>query len=86
MARQPSLKAGHAVTVWNRSPDSATALVIAGANCRDPQGAAQGADFVIAMGRAHDDTNGSRDLWLVAPRLAPSPAWNPQRDRIESST
>jgi 3-hydroxyisobutyrate dehydrogenase len=58
------LKAGHAVTVWNRSPAAAEALVAAGAQLADtPREAAKGADFVIAMVR---DDAASRAIWLGA--------------------
>jgi 3-hydroxyisobutyrate dehydrogenase-like beta-hydroxyacid dehydrogenase len=43
------LKAGHQLTVWNRSPDKAAALIEAGAvRAHTPAGAAAG-DFVITM-------------------------------------
>mgnify|MGYP001828500032 CR=1 FL=1 len=44
------LKAGHDVTVWNRSPDKAQPLVSAGAvQAASPQDAARGADAVFSM-------------------------------------
>ncbi len=44
------LKAGHAVTVFNRSPDKAAALVRAGATAAaDPAAAAAGAEVAITM-------------------------------------
>jgi 3-hydroxyisobutyrate dehydrogenase len=56
------LKAGHSVTVWNRTPDTATALVSAGATlAATPREAATSADFVIAMLR---DNEASREVWL----------------------
>jgi 3-hydroxyisobutyrate dehydrogenase len=56
------LKAGHAVTVWNRTPGAAAALVAAGARrAATPKEAAAGADFVMAMVR---DNEASRQLWL----------------------
>ncbi|MDH4910125.1 NAD(P)-dependent oxidoreductase [Xanthomonas axonopodis pv. ricini] len=56
------IKAGHAVTVWNRSPAAAEALVAAGAAlAATPREAAAGADFVMAMVR---DDRASRQVWL----------------------
>ena len=56
------LKAGHSVTVWNGTPDTATALVSAGATlAATPREAATSADFVIAMLR---DDDASREVWL----------------------
>ena len=44
------VKAGHTVTVWNRSPDKADAVVAAGAALAvSPQAAARGADVVFSM-------------------------------------
>ncbi len=58
------LKAGHTVTIWNRTPAAADALVAAGATqAATPQEAAASADFVIAMVR---DDEASRDVWLAA--------------------
>lgn len=56
------LKAGHSVTVWNRTPEAAAALVTAGAKqAATPKSAVTGADFVIAMVR---DDDASREVWL----------------------
>lgn len=56
------IKAGHQVTVWNRSAQAADALVGIGARAvRTPKDAASGADFVIAMVR---DNDASRHVWL----------------------
>ena len=56
------MKAGHEVTVWNRSPKAADALVAAGARpARTPKEAATGADYVVAMLR---DNDASRQVWL----------------------
>lgn len=56
------IKAGHAVTVWNRSPAAAEALIAAGARlAATPKDAATGADFVMAMVR---DDQASRQVWL----------------------
>jgi 3-hydroxyisobutyrate dehydrogenase len=56
------IKAGHEVTVWNRTATAASSVVAAGARQADtPKHAAQGADFVIAMVR---DDEASRQVWL----------------------
>lgn len=56
------IKAHHAVTVWNRTPEAAAGLVRLGAKqASTPRQAAAGADFVFAMLR---DDNASRDAWL----------------------
>lgn len=56
------LKAGHQVTVWNRTPSKADELVINGAKlAQTPREAAQDADFVIAMVR---DDHASKEVWL----------------------
>ena len=56
------MKAGHEVTVWNRSPKAADALVAAGARwARTPKDAATGAERVVAMLR---DNEASRQVWL----------------------
>jgi 3-hydroxyisobutyrate dehydrogenase len=56
------LKADHALTVWNRTPEAAAALVRLGAKqAATPREAASGADFVFAMLR---DDEASRDVWL----------------------
>jgi 3-hydroxyisobutyrate dehydrogenase-like beta-hydroxyacid dehydrogenase len=56
------LKAGHPVTVWNRSKEKASALLEAGAVWSGtPQEAARNAAFVIAMVR---DDEASRSVWL----------------------
>lgn len=58
------VKAGHAVTVWNRTPAAAASLVAAGAKqATTPREAATGADFVLAMVR---DDEASRALWLAS--------------------
>lgn len=58
------IKAGHRVTVWNRSPQAVAALVGAGAKAaQTPREAAAGADFVVAMLR---DNEASRQVWLDA--------------------
>lgn len=56
------MKADHALTVWNRAPEAAVALVRLGAKqAPTPRHAAAGADFVFAMLR---DDDASRDVWL----------------------
>ena len=58
------LKAGHQVTVWNRSPSATTALLKAGAKITaSPAVGASNADFVISMVR---DDEASRRVWLDA--------------------
>ncbi len=57
------LRAGHDVTVWNRSADKAAALVAAGAKlAADPKEAAQGADAAFSM--VADDQASDR-CWLA---------------------
>jgi len=56
------IKAGHDVTVWNRTADAAKPLVAAGATqAQTPKEAAAGAAFVVAMVR---DDDASRRVWL----------------------
>ena len=75
------LKAGHQVTVWNRSAAACAPLVVAGAQAADTAAeAASQADFVIAMVR---DDEASRSVWLDAGVLA---AMQPNAVAIESST
>lgn len=58
------VKAGHHVTVWNRTAQAAQPLIDAGAIVAPtPKEAARNADFVIAMVR---DDRASRDVWLDA--------------------
>lgn len=58
------IRAGHDVTVWNRSPAKAQAAVAAGARlAATPAQAAQDADAVFAM---LADDPASRDVWLGA--------------------
>lgn len=77
------LKAGHAVTVWNRTKDRTSTLVAQGASSADtPAGAVADADIAIAMVR---DDDASRRVWLApddgALRTLPS-----QAIAVESST
>lgn len=56
------LKAGHEVTVWNRSPKKTIPLVAAGAqDAPTPRLAVANADFAISMVR---DDYASRQVWL----------------------
>jgi len=56
------LKAGHRLTVWNRSKGAADQLIAAGAHLAgSPREAVAEADFVIAMVR---DDIASRKIWL----------------------
>ncbi len=56
------LKAGHNLTVWNRTPEKADALVQRGASLAlTPRAAAEGVDFAVSMVR--DDT-ASHEIWL----------------------
>lgn len=58
------LKAGHTLTVWNRTPEASATLVAAGARlAATPRAAVAGADFVLAMLR---DDAASRQVWLDA--------------------
>lgn len=58
------LKAGHDVTVWNRTPAACDVLIAAGAAPADtPAAAARGAEVVMAMLR---DDPASRLVWLSA--------------------
>lgn len=57
------LRAGHAVTVWNRTSDRASALVGQGARlAKTPAEAVEAADAVIAVVR---DDDASRRVWLA---------------------
>ena len=56
------LDSGHAVTVWNRSPERAAALLECGAAlAASPREAAEGASIVAACVR---DDEASREVWL----------------------
>lgn len=77
------MKAGHAVTVWNRRPDKAAQLVASGARlATTPRAAASGADVVIAMVR---DDEASRAVWLD-PANGALEAMRPDAMAVESST
>ncbi|MCP1659423.1 NAD(P)-dependent oxidoreductase [Neisseria perflava] len=56
------VKAGYALTVWNRTASACDELVAAGAKAAStPREAVQGAEFVISMVR---DDEASRQVWL----------------------
>ena len=77
------LQAGHAVTVWNRSPAPVQAMVAAGAQAAStPRQAAQGADFVIAMVR---DDEAAQQVWCH-PETGALAGMSPGAVAIESST
>ncbi len=77
------LLAGHQVTVWNRTPGRAEALVNAGAHTApSPAAAAASADIVLAMVR---DDAASQDVWLH-PSTGALAAMRPGALAIESST
>jgi len=77
------LKAGHHLTVWNRTPEAAKALVEAGARlAATPREAATGAAFVVAMVR---DDEASRQVWLD-PQTGAFAGMGPGALAIESST
>jgi len=77
------LKAGHEVTVWNRTPAAAATLVDAGAKqALSPRAAADDVDFVIAMVR---DDEASRATWL-APDTGALAGLRHDTVAIESST
>jgi hypothetical protein len=77
------LKAGRTVTVWNRSPAAAEALVASGARkASSPKEAAKGADFVFAIVR---DDDASQNVWLDSTNGALA-GMHPGAVAIESST
>jgi 3-hydroxyisobutyrate dehydrogenase len=77
------LKAGHAVTVWNRGTDKTRPLVAAGAGTADtPQAAVRDADFVVSMLR---DDDAARHVWMD-PRTGALDGMTPAAVAIESST
>lgn len=62
------IKAGHSLTVWNRTPKAAEALLAAGAQwAASPFEAAKAADFVISMVR---DDSASKSVWCDPERGA----------------
>ncbi|KAF1018706.1 MAG: 2-hydroxy-3-oxopropionate reductase [Pseudomonas sp.] len=77
------LRAGHAVTVWNRSAKAAEALVAAGAVlAATPREAASGAQLVLSMVR---DDAASRDVWLN-PEFGAAAGMSSACLAVESST
>lgn len=77
------LKAGHEVTVWNRTAASAEPLIAAGAKqASTPKDAATGTEFVFAMVR---DNEASREVWLD-PATGALAGMQPGAIAIESST
>ncbi len=77
------VKAGHRVTVWNRSPQACDPLIAAGAKAvASPRAAASGGEFVIAMVR---DDEASRQVWLD-PEQGALAGMRPDALAIESST
>src|SRR5579859_1408157 len=58
------IKAGHAVTVWNRSPAAAVEAAVArGAqSASTPREAAKGAEFVLTM---LTDDDASKAVWMT---------------------
>ncbi len=77
------LKAGHTVTVWNRTPAATEALVASGARkASSPKDAAEGAEFVFAIVR---DDDASRSVWLD-PDHGALAGMSPGAVAIESST
>lgn len=77
------IKAGHSLTVWNRTPKAAEALLAAGAQrAASPFEAAKAADFVISMVR---DDSASKSVWCDPERGAFA-AMRPGAIAIESST
>ncbi len=77
------LKAGHTLTVWNRTPNAVDSLLAAGARWAEtPSKAATSADFVISMVR---DDAASRFVW-TDPEHGAFAAMAPGATAIESST
>jgi 3-hydroxyisobutyrate dehydrogenase len=77
------IKAGHRVTVWNRSPAPVEALQVLGAkNGATPREAVQAADFVVSMVR---DDVASRHVW-TAPDTGAIWGMQPLAIAIDSST
>lgn len=76
------IKAGHTVTVWNRTPSAADALVNLGARrAETPREAAADADVVLAMVR---DDEASQEVWLG--RDGAARGLKPEALAIDSST
>ena len=72
------IKAGYAVTVWNRTPEAGKAIIAQGGKqASTPKEASAGASFVIAMVR---DDEASRDVWLRR-RAARWPDWKREQSQ-----
>lgn len=77
------IKAGHEVTVWNRTAARADSLLEAGAKWAEtPRKAAEGAEFVMTMVR---DNEASCEVWLD-PEHGALAGLGPNAVGIESST
>jgi 3-hydroxyisobutyrate dehydrogenase len=77
------LRAGYAVTIWNRGADKTRPLVAAGARTADtPHAAVRNADCVISMLR---DDDAASDVWMD-PRTGALAGMTPAAVAIESST
>ncbi|HVO04049.1 MAG TPA: NAD(P)-dependent oxidoreductase [Candidatus Cybelea sp.] len=77
------IKAGHRVTIWNRTADKVTPLhALGGTVAENPRAAAAGREFVIAMVR-DDDASGA--VWLD-PASGALAAMRPGAIAIECST
>jgi len=77
------LRAGHEVTVWNRTPDRTAPLVEAGARAAaTPRAAAGAAEFTVCMVR---DDEASREVWL-SPEAGALAALPEGAVAVESST
>lgn len=77
------VKAGFAVTVWNRDPDKAEVLGLAGARIAgSPRAAAQDADIVVSM---VTDDRAARAVWLD-PETGALSGLRPSAVAVESST
>lgn len=77
------IKAGHSVTVWNRTPSATEPMVRLGASAAaTPRAAAATADYVLTMVR---DDEASRGVWLD-PATGALAGMRPSAVAIESST
>ncbi|MEL6615220.1 MAG: NAD(P)-dependent oxidoreductase [Bacteroidota bacterium] len=76
------LAAGHSLTVWNRTPSRADALVASGATlASSPREAASGAEVVVAVVR---DDEASREVWTGPDGAAAG--LSPEAVAVEAST
>ena len=77
-----ALDAGHTLTVWNRTPSRADALVASGATlASSPREAASGAEVVVAVVR---DDEASREVWTGPDGAAAG--LSPEAIAVEAST